>query len=300
MKTLCCGIFPALQRTLELKSLKPGAVNRVRSVTLSTGGKATNAARVLNTLGGAPLLFGFAGGNNGAAIKRLLDDEGIAHAFVETGAETRTSQTLLADDAHDFTELVEEGPELAANDWKTLIKKFQAEEKDIVIISGTLPAHAPQEIYAELIQAAQDKPAILDTSGKPLLAALEFQPSLVKINAAELLKTMNSDNIEDAAWEMLAHGAGAVGVTQGSKPALLFTREETIRFSIPKVDVVSTLGCGDSVNAGIAFALRKGSSLKEAFVFGLACGASNATNRLPGVVTPDQIAKLALQIKIQK
>lgn len=298
MKTLCCGIFPALQRTLELKSLKPGAVNRVCSVTLSVGGKATNAARVLKTLGGDPLLFGFAGGNNGAAIKRLLDAEGIAHAFVETGAETRTSQTLLADDAHDFTELVEEGPELAAADWKNLLKRFQAAEKESVIISGTLPVHAPQEIYAELIQAAQGKPLILDTSGKPLLAALELQPSLVKINAAELLKTMNSTDIEDAAWEMLAHGAGAVGVTHGAKNALLVTREETVRFSIPKVDVVSTLGSGDSVNAGIAFALQKGSSLKEAFVFGLACGASNAMNRLPGVVTPEQIARLVPQIKV--
>jgi len=300
MKTLCCGIFPALQRTLELKSLKPGAVNRIRSVTLSVGGKATNAARALKTLGGDPLLFGFAGGDNGAAIKRLLDDEGITHAFVETGAETRTSQTLLADDAADFTELVEEGPELAANDWKTLIKKFQAAEKELIIISGTLPTHAPQEIYAELIQAAQGKRVILDTSGKPLLAALEYQPTLVKINAAELLKTMNSTDVEDAAWEMLAHGAGAVGITQGSKPALLVTREETVQFSIPKVNVVSTLGCGDAVNAGIAFALQKGSSLKESFVFGLACGASNAMNRLSGVIQPDQIAELVPQIKTQK
>jgi 1-phosphofructokinase family hexose kinase len=299
MKILCCGIFPALQRTLELKSLKPGAVNRVRAVTLSVGGKAANAARVLKTLGADPLLFGFAGGDSGASIKRLLDDEGITHAFVETGAETRTSQTLLADDAADFTELVEEGPELPSKNWKTLLKDFQMMEKENVIISGTLPAHAPQEIYAELIQAANGKPVILDTSGKPLLAALECQPALVKINAAELLKTMNSDNIEDAAREMLAHGAGAVGITHGAKPSLLVTREKTVQFSIPKVKIVSTLGCGDSVNAGIAFALQKGSSLKEAFVFGLACGASNAMNRLPGVVNSEQIAALVPQIKCQ-
>lgn len=319
MKILCCGIFPALQRTLELKSLKPGAVNRVRSVTLSVGGKATNAARVLKTLGADPLLFGFAGGDNGAAIKRLLDDEGIAHAFVETGAETRVSQTLLADDANDFTELVEEGPELAASDWKTLLKKFQSAEKSSVIISGTLPAHAPQEIYAELIQSAQGKPVILDTSGKPLLAALEYQPALVKINATELTKTLRTPGevtrpakttavgrvpspgeLIELAHELIDLGAGAVGITEGSKPALLVTGDETVRFSIPKVDVVSTLGCGDAANAGIAFALQKGSSLKEAFVFGLACGASNAMNRLPGVVKHDQIAALVPQIQIHK
>jgi 1-phosphofructokinase family hexose kinase len=318
MKILCCGIFPALQRTLELKSLKPGAVNRVRSVTLSVGGKATNAARVLKTLGAYPLLFGFAGGDNGTAIKRLLDDEGIARAFVETDAETRTSQTLLADDTADFTELVEEGPELSSRDWKALLKKFQTLEKGSVIISGTLPAHAPQEICAELIQAAQGKPVILDTSGKPLLAALEHRPALVKINAAELKKTLRTPGevtrpakttavgrvtspgeLIELALELIDLGAGAVGVTSGTEPALLVTRKETVRFYIPNVEVVSTLGCGDAVNAGIAFALQKGSSLKEAFVFGLACGTSNAMNRLPGVVKLDQIASLVPQITVQ-
>jgi len=300
MKILCCGFFPALQRTLELKSLKLGAVNRVRSVTLSVGGKATNAARVLKTLGADPLLFGFAGGENGEVIRRLLNHEGIHHAFVETEAETRACQTLLADDAHDFTELVEEGPELPVKHWKLLVQKFQGLEKSSVIISGTLPAHAPQEIYAELIQAAQGKPVILDTSGKPLLAALEHQPALVKINAAELLQTTKLSDIEEAAHELIAQGAGAVGITQGADSAVLVTRKETVRFSIPKVDVVSTLGCGDSVNAGIAFVLQKGSSLKEAFVFGLACGTSNAMNIEPGVVKPEQIAELVPQIKMEE
>jgi tagatose 6-phosphate kinase len=300
IKILCCGIFPALQRTLELKTLKPGAVNRIRSVSLSVGGKATNAARVLKALGADPLLFGFAGGENGTTIKRLLDEEGIAHAFVETRADTRVCHTLLADDAADFTELIEEGAEPGSGYWKDLLLNFNRLKKSSVIISGTLPARAPQEIYAGLVQAAQGIPVILDTSGEPLLAALEYQPALVKINAAELLKTMNSDQIETTAKEMIARGAGAVGITQGPDTALLVTRKETIRFSIPKVNVVSTLGCGDSVNAGIAYALRKGSPLKEAFVFGLACGASNATNRLPGVVNPDQIAALIMQIKTKE
>ena len=289
-----------MQRTLELKTLKSGTVNRVRAVSLSVGGKATNSARVLTTLGGDPVLFGFAGGDNGAAIKRLLDDEGINHVFVETTAETRVCQTLLADNISDFTELIEDTAELPSKSWETLLKKFQTLEKSSVIISGTLPAHAPQEIYAELMRSAKGNPVILDTSGKPLLAALEQRPALVKINAAELLKTMSSDSVEDAAQEMLACGAGAVGVTQGAQPALLITREGTVRFCVPDVEVVSALGSGDSVNAGIAFAQQKGGSLQEAFIFGLACGVSNAMNRLPGVVKLDQIAAIVPRIKVEK
>ena len=170
-------------------------------------------------------------------------------------------------------------------------------EKSSVIISGTLPAHAPQEIYAELIQIA-GVPVILDTSGAPLFAALEHRPALVKINADELKKTTGISDIEEAAQELIAQGAGAVGITQSADFALLVTPNETIHFSIPEVDVKSTLGCGDSVNAGIAFALQKGSPLKEAFVFGLACGTSNAQAAMPGVVDPEQIAQLARQIKI--
>ena len=119
-------------------------------------------------------------------------------------------------------------------------------------------------------------------------------------NAAELRKTINSDNIEDAAQEMLANGASAGGVTQGAKSALFVTRDETVQFSIPKVNIISTLGSSDSVNVGIAFAPQKGSSLKEAFGFGLACSVSNAMNRLPRMVNIDQITALVPQIKIEK
>jgi 1-phosphofructokinase family hexose kinase len=319
MKILCCGIFPALQRTLELKNLKPGAVNRVRSVTRSVGGKATNAARVLKTLGADPLLFGFAGGENGEAIRRLLNQEDIEHALVETEAETRVCQTLLAGDADDFTELVEDTPPLPARDWKTLLKAFVGFENgfDRIIFSGTLPAHAPVDIYAELIAATDPARVILDTSGAPLLAALEHRPALIKINTDELAKTLKTPAegsgptksttvgrvpspgaLVDMAQELIAQGAGAVGITNGAEPALLVTPNKTTRFAIPEVNVASTLGCGDSVNAGIAFSLAKGNPLKEAFVFGLACGASNAMNRMPGVIDPEQIAKLAQQIQI--
>ena len=307
MKILCCGVFPALQRTLELKTLKTGSINRVRSTSCSVGGKATNAARVLKILGADPLLFGFAGGETGKTIQHLLDKEGIEHALVETNIPTRTAQTLLADDAHDFTEIIEDTAPLSSKDWKTLIKTFQGLEKEsnTIIVSGTLPPHVPQEIYSELLRGTENKTVIIDTPGKPLLAALEHQPTLVKINSEELLKrTIQIDDrqsglylsMEEAAQELIAQGAGAVGITQGADSALLVTPNKTVHFSIPTVKVKSTLGCGDSVNAGIAFALQKGSPLKEAFVFGLACGSANAQTALPGVIDPEQISKLAREI----
>lgn len=298
MNILCCGLYPALQRTLHLPALRTGRVNRVRSAAETVGGKAVNAARVLNTLGANPLLTGFCGGDTGKTVRRLLDEEGLAHAFIQTDEPVRICQTLLADDQFDFTELVEEGPVLHSNDWKKLPAHVQTLETARVILSGTLPAHAPQDLYAKLIAAATG-PVLLDTSGPALTAALAARPALVKINSAELRKTTGIEAIENAAQELLAQGAQAVGITQGPDTALLAEPRTIHRFILPRVEAVSTLGCGDSVNAGIAFALESGRSLPAAFCFGLACGAANAMNRLPGIVNPDQISTLVQQIQIQ-
>lgn len=310
MKILCAGVFPTLQRTLVLDSLKPGTVNRVKSAIRSVGGKAVNTARVLKTLGADPLLFGVSGGDTGTTIEQLLNEEGIAYRFIQTVAPVRFCQTLLAADTPDFTELVEEGPELLPEDWQRLVHTFTtmraAGEEPISVISGTLPSHAPQDIYAQMMTTAGEAaPCILDTSGPALTHALVRRPELVKINAAELFHTVGSTDPErnnDRAIEAGAHvlikgGAKAVGITQGGGAAWLITTSMTRRFIIPSIQVASTLGCGDAVNAGIAFAWQRGDSLETAFAFGLACGASNAMHRLPGCIDPEQVAGLALRIE---
>jgi tagatose 6-phosphate kinase len=110
MKILCCGFFPALQRTIEYKGFRPYEVNRARKVTVAASGKATNAARVLQVLGAEPLMLSFAGGANGKSLCGLLEQEHLPCRWVATEAETRICQTLLSDDHDGCTELVEENP----------------------------------------------------------------------------------------------------------------------------------------------------------------------------------------------
>jgi len=311
MRILCAGLFPALQRTLILDAFQTGSVNRVREVQFSIGGKAVNSARVLKTLGAEPLLFGFAGGDTGHTTAHLLDAEMLVHRFVRTDAPVRLCQTLMVNGAEDFTELVEECPALPPAQWSLLEARFADLIKDdppqAIIISGTLPAHASPETYARMLAAADGTPApvLLDTSGPPLRAALVHHPALVKINADELFRTVGSrcpgtgeaKAIEQAARVLIAEGATAVGITQGKQAAWLVTATCTTCFAIPSVDVISTLGCGDAVNAGFVFALQHGNTLPDAFAFGLACGVSNAMHRLPGQIDPAHIDKLLAEIK---
>lgn len=301
MKILCCGFFPALQRTIEYKGFRPYEVNRACKVSIAASGKMTNTARVLKILDTDPMVLSFAGGANGNTIRELFETEQLSCRWIETQAETRICQTLLSDDHDGCTELVENTAPLSKSEWRNFVKTFAEIQSDFdqIIFSGTLPPHAPQDIYAELLSLTDGTKVLIDSYGEPLLAALEHRPAIVKINAEELRNTFKStEPLEELADELIAHGAGAVGVTQGKSQAFLFEPGAAYTFAVPRIKALNPIGSGDSVSAGTAFALGKGHSLVEAFVFGLACGTSNAMNIKPGFVKPDQIAELVPQITV--
>lgn len=299
MKVLSCGFFPALQRTVGFSEFRLGEVNRSERVVNSVGGKSANVARVLKPFEVENLLFGFSGGNIGAYIKQLLDSEKIPYRFIETVTETRICQTVLDDNADDFTEIIEDSAPLSQAEWQTLRNTFAEIESDFdfIVFSGTLPSHAPVDIYAELISLTDSAKVLLDTSGEPLLAALEQSPAIVKINADELVKTLGIEgDIESLSREMSVKYGCAAGITHGGGYALLAENGKMHRYNLPQVDVISTLGCGDSVNAGITVALVNGKTLPDAFKFGLACGSANATTPLPGMVDAATVAQILPQI----
>lgn len=305
----CAGAYPALQRTLFVPTFVPGAVNRSTRVRADVAGKAVNAARALLRLGGQPVLGGFSGGGSGLEIERLLREEGLdCSGFLSVDAPVRTCQTILPEDGSPFTELVEEGPEQNEATWQRLIAhcrgRLQSMDYAAVILAGTMPEHASLDFYPRLIRAARG-PVILDTSRKALFAALSAKPEIVKINQDELRASCELDGVASSdlvvmAQHILSRGAGCIGVTRGARDALLVTPDEVWDVEVPSVEVVSALGSGDCVNAGMAFALERGESLVEAFAFGIACGTANAEITQPGAMDAQRAAALISQVKIRK
>ncbi|MFU8780483.1 MAG: 1-phosphofructokinase family hexose kinase [Kiritimatiellia bacterium] len=292
-QVLCAGAYPALQRTLYLAKFFPGRVNRCGRVDLDVAGKAVNAARVAKRLGLRPVLSGFSGGSSGDEIERLLQQQGLDYSgFWRVAAAVRICQTILPEDGAPFTELVEEGPVLPDEDWGALSRYccrcLEKMGDAAVILAGTMPAHASRSFYLDVMQAAKG-PVLLDTSGPMLLDCVRARPDVVKINADELGATFGGDASDprvliDMSRRLLVAGAGVVGITQGAGDAYLVTPDAVWRFAIPTVAVVSPLGSGDSVNAGMIAGLLEGRSLVEAFGFGLAAGSANVETAKPGVL----------------
>src|SRR5438046_1030984 len=105
---VCLGTTPALQRTMTFATLSLDSVNRAIDVREYASGKSINVARVVHTLGERVIATGFLGGDRASAVRRDLDQAGIAHDFIDIDAPTRMCVTVIDQAGTTATELIEE------------------------------------------------------------------------------------------------------------------------------------------------------------------------------------------------
>ena len=192
-------------------------------------------------------------------------------------------------------------------------------EGDTVMLSGSLAPGLPDDEYARLVRQLREKKAWVgvDTSDAPLRAlAAEFDtsaPDFLKPNAEELGQLTGRNGLEledaagrgeleavrDAALALRERGVGEVLVTLGGAGAVLATSEGAWYAPSPKVEVISTVGAGDSATAGYLIARGAGLSapqrLANAIAYGsVAVSLPGTTIPRPDQVTPDVDAVVVL------
>jgi tagatose 6-phosphate kinase len=157
--------------------------NQVTGVRHRAEGRGVAVARVLHTFGHEVLAAGLAGGAAGEMIREDLSRQGIPTGFTWIGKESR--RVLEVTDTADGRRLsfAEPGPYITteelgrfAADYRRLLAEATA-----VVLSGSLPAGMPEEIYATLATYAAEAgvPAILDADGPALRYAAARRPALV-------------------------------------------------------------------------------------------------------------------------
>ena len=285
---LCITPNPAIDRTLILPHIVLGRVHRAQEIIVAAGGKGLNVARAIRTLGGEPLCMGFAGGHTGRLLADLAQHDGFHSAWTWTDSETRTCTILVAQEG-DATLINEPGMPVSTADWGRLKQDIlvQLPSVGLVCISGSLPPASSAEDFQGLLKilVGAGKQVWVDTSGAALKVALGHPNIGVKVNGAEIgellgFEVKDPDTAGRALTILGNRGLTASVITLGSAGALLASREGRWYARGPQVDVVSTVGSGDSFLGGLASALDAGRDWADALCDAVAAGTANAL--LPG------------------
>jgi 6-phosphofructokinase 2 len=140
----------------------------------------------------------------------------------------------------------------------------------------------PADFYARVARAGKKKGAktIIDASGEALEEALKEGVYLIKPNVREFRELVGEDIKEESqikveAQKMVKSGRCEVLVISlGAAGALMVSEEISEHILPPTVPIVSKVGAGDSMVAGIVLSLARGKPLRESVLFGAAAGTS--------------------------
>ena len=257
----------AVDVTYTAENFTLDKVNRALAKRELPGGKGINVARIAHTLGTAVQATGFAAGQNGKFIQDKLTDEGIANAFLEVAGESRRCLAIIDPAANTQTELLETGPTVSAAAFAAFREHLRAitAESQVVVFSGSLPGGLPSDAYARLLEELPNKKLILDTSGEALKAGIKARPFMVKPNEDELAAFFGRPvrelpEVLAAGEQLLSFGIELVVISLGSRGAVAVSAKERYLAEPPKLEPVSTVGCGDSLVAGMAVCLLAGAA----------------------------------------
>lgn len=275
---------PALDKTVEINSFTEGSVNRISSTRLDAGGKGINVSKVLKTLGGESRALGILAGRAGDFIKEYLDENQIENDFVLIAGETRTNLKIVDKIKHENTDINEVGPEVSMETIDSVEKKLfdKLSANDLVVFSGSIPKGIPADIYGSWIKKINKLGgrAILDGDGEILKYGVMAGPYLVKPNIHELermfdVKIENVDMAIIYGRKLLEYGIKFVALSLGGDGAVFINESATISVKGIKVEVVSTVGAGDSMVAALTYALSQNMELEEAIKLAVATGTAN-------------------------
>ena len=152
---------------------------------------------------------------------------------------------------------------------------------------------------------AKDKKVILDTSGDLLREGIKANPTMIKPNSEEMesllgISINNKDEIIKSALKLHQSGIEVVVVSLGGDGALLVSKEGIYQGRPPKIDVVNTVGCGDSMVAAFAVGFERGYSLVDSLKYAISVSAANALTNSTGSFKQEDAESIYKDIEITK
>lgn len=297
---------PALDKSISVPELVPEKKLRALSAKVEPGGGGINISRALKKLGVASEAIILSGGYTGKTLEALLSKEQVAFTAIATEGDTRENFVVFDEDKKLQYRFGMPGEPVSDQELGLLMQAIgNCAHTDYVVVSGSLPPGTSTAVFHEIGMIAKQLNAklIVDTSGDGLKAAVKEGLYLIKPNLRELASLVGKDWIDIAdvivtARQVIAAGeCKAMAVSMGAEGAMLITATEHYKAVAPQAPVLSTVGAGDSMVAGMLAALTKGWGWEQVLQYGVAAGSAATLHKGTELCSLADTERIFAQIK---
>jgi 6-phosphofructokinase 2 len=309
-KIVTLTLNPSLDKSTSVPFIKPDAKLRCQTPKFEPGGGGINVSRAIKKLGGESLAIFLNGGFTGVFYEELIQKESIPYFQIQTKEATRENFIVVNESTQEQMRFGLPGAFVNDKEWRLVLETIKnlKEKPDYLVASGSLCPGIPEDFYAELGEICRflDIKYILDASGKSLSAAVESGLFLIKPNLGELadlsgIATIDGKTLIESAKRLIGEGkCQVVVVSLGPAGAMLVSKDVNKYVSAPLVKKKSTVGAGDSMVAGMVWALTQNKSLEEMIQLGVACGTAATLNEGTELCRKEDVDQLFDWIKHQK
>lgn len=282
---------PSIDYYLTVNRFKENSINRSTMEEFAIGGKGINVTKVLKELNVNSIAIGFISGFTGEYLKECLKKENVESYLINASGSTRINVKILSEHetAINSNSLIIDNEAL-----NILYKKIsEIKEGDYLIISGSVPPHIDLE---DIVKKIKKQVKVIIDVDYNIIPLLKYHPFLIKPNRDELYKLVNKEandlnEIILFAKELKKQGAQNVIVSLDKDGAIMIDEQNNEYYrKNKKLNVVSTVGAGDSMVAGFIFGSIHNYSMEKSFELGMHCAAAAClTKALPNKMLIDKI-----------
>ena len=286
MKIVTLTVNPAVDKSTHIDRLIPEQKLRCDAPRFDAGGGGINVSKAIKRLGGKSAAIFTTGGPSGQVLRDLVSQEGIDCEVIQTEQWTRENFIVAETSTNAQYRFGMPGAALSEAETEAVLETLRQSKAEYVVASGSLPPQMDVNFYEKVAAISKEMGArlVLDTSGESLQAACDEGVFLLKPNIGELealvgAKDLQIDDVDDAARMLIGDGkCEVVIVSMGPKGAILVTKDLCEHVPAPPVQKRSTVGAGDSMVAGMTWALTQGLTYSEMIRWGVACGSAATMN----------------------
>jgi ribokinase len=274
------------------------------ALTMVLGGNGANAAYALAGLGAPTALCSAVGQDAlGGIVGSWLEEQGVRlTGLARHPARATAFTTIVSDRTLNRLAFHHQGA-LATYTLADIPPALLTTAEVILATSYTIMPGLRPHGFAHLLTEAQKRGTITALDIGPAIgtpaAVAELAPLLPAVNYLltnrhELAVCTGTDQVADGAAHLRAAGARTVIVKAGQEGAAIFDAAGERRIPAFAVAVQTTVGAGDSFNAGLLYALHQGQSVTEAVRYGNAVAALTISSGkgILGCPTRSQVAAL--------